>query len=273
MWNCAADSPNPDAAAVELENIPVANFRTALRQGGNVLAIHAMNAPVDNLSFLISAELTVEENVQPQTPPQVYLYNAPVALTGSVRVRARSFHAGQWSALNEAVFAVGPVAESLRISEIMYHPAETGDPNDPDAEYIELTNIGAETINLNFVGFTDGIEFAFPSFELPPAGYCLVVRDTAVFERRYGPNLPVAGQYSGALSNGGERIVLQDAGGRTIHDFEFSDSWYDATDGGGFSLTLRAPATVDPNALGNAGAWRPSASPDGSPGSADTPQP
>jgi hypothetical protein len=165
------------------------------------------------------------------------------------------------------------VAESLRISEIMYHPAETGNPDDPNAEYIELTNIGAETINLNFVSFTDGIEFTFRSFKLSPADCCLVVRDTVVFERRYGPNLPVAGQYSGALSNGGERIVLQDAGGRTIHDFEFSDDWYDATDGGGFSLTLREPATVDPNALGNAGAWRLSTSPGGSPGSADIPTP
>ena len=50
--------------------------------------------------------------------------------------------------MNEATFAVGPVAENLRISEIMYHPIETGSPDDPNAEFIELTNIGTETINL-----------------------------------------------------------------------------------------------------------------------------
>ena len=90
------------------------------------------------------------------------------------------------------------MAESLRISEIMYHPANTGNPNDPNTEYIELTNIGAEPINLNLVRFTNGIDFTFPSTELSPGGCCLVVKDTAAFEAKYGSALPVAGQYPAA---------------------------------------------------------------------------
>ena len=40
------------------------------------------------------------------------------------------------------MFAIGPVAENLRITEIMYHPEDTDDPNDPNEEFIELKNIG-----------------------------------------------------------------------------------------------------------------------------------
>ena len=142
--------------------------------------------------------------------------------------------------MNEAVFAVGPVAESVRISEIMYHPAESR-PQRSETEYIELTNIGSEAVNLNLVRFTDGIEFTFPSFSLPPAAYCLVVKDLAAFEATYGPGLPVAGQYAGSLDNAGEHVELRDAAGRTIHSFRYRDDWYDQTDGEGFSLTLTDP--------------------------------
>ncbi len=40
-------------------------------------------------------------------------------------------------------------------------------------------------------------------------------------------------------------------------------------DGGGFSLTLKDPKTTAPNRLNEAGAWRPSTSPGGSPGTGD----
>jgi len=146
----------------------------------------------------------------------------------------------------------------------MYHPT------DPNTEYIELTNVGPETINLNLVRFVDGIEFAFPSIDLSPGSYVLLVQDPVAFENRYGRGLPIAGQYTGNLSNAGERIVFQDAIGTTIHDFEFDDRWYDVTDGRGFSLTVRDPATSAPDSLGQEGAWRPSADTGGSPGFDDT---
>jgi len=50
-------------------------------------------------------------------------YTGPIVLTESTRVRARVLYS-TWSAVHDAVFAVGPVAEGLRISEIMYQLAE-----------------------------------------------------------------------------------------------------------------------------------------------------
>ena len=100
------------------------------------------------------------------------------------------------------------------ISEIMYHPLDTGNPDDPNTEYIELTNIADQSINLNMVRFTKGIDYTFPSFDLPAGGYCLVVKDLAAFQAKYGSKLPVVGQYTGSLDNAGEACGAGRCGGR-----------------------------------------------------------
>jgi hypothetical protein len=167
------------------------------------------------------------------------------------------------------VYAVGPVAEGLRVSEIMYHPLETGNSNDPNTEFIELVNIANQGINLNLVQFTRGIEFTFPSLDLPAGGYCLVVKDMAAFQTRYGTKLPVVGQYVGSLDNAGERIELVDATGQTIQSFTYADDWFKNTDGLGFSLTVKEPETTGVDSLDDKNAWCPSVSVGGSPGAKD----
>jgi len=150
----------------------------------------------------------------------------------------------------------------------MYHP------DDPNAEFIELKNIGAGSLNLNLVRFVDGIDFAFPSVELPAGEHVLVVRDTDAFVAYYGAGYRMAGEYLGSLNNAGERIELKDAAGRTILNFEYADGWYDVTDGMGFSLTIREPAGADPDLWDGKSGWRPSAAVGGSPGfddASDTP--
>jgi len=104
---------------------------------------------------------------------------------------------------------------------------------------------------------------------LPPGGYCLLVKDAAAFETRYGGELPVVGEYAGSLNNAGERIELLDAAGGVIQSFEYEDDWFDLTDGSGFSLTLRELQA--PN-LNSGSAWRPSAYAGGSPGEDDSGQ-
>ncbi len=201
--------------------------------------------------------------------PGAIRYTGPVTLTQSCHVKARARLGTDWSAAHEAIFVVGPVAEGLRISEIMYHPASQGDPNDPNTEYIELTNIGTETINLSLVRFTKGIDFTFPSIELAPGGCCLVVKHAAAFQARYGSGLPVAGQYSGSLANDGEKIEIVDALGRTLQVFMYDDAWYSATDGGGYSLTILDAANPDLLTWSQADAWQASTGLGGSPGVLD----
>jgi len=270
-WNSSASGEHPDAAAAAFEEIDISDHANALSYGSNVLAIQGLNTSAGDDDFLISCELVAHELSQGDVSPTAILYKTPMRLTGSAVVKARTL-AGKWSAVNAVTFAVGPVAQSLRISEIMYHPADTGDPNDPNTEYIELTNIGAQSINLNLVRFTNGIDFSFPTVDLAPGEYILVVKDMQAFEAKYGTGLPIAGQYTGSLSNAGERIELRDAAGQIIESFEYRDNWYDLTDGPGFSLTVKDPDHSDPNALSGKSLWRPSAQAGGSPGFSDAGQ-
>ncbi|UCE47167.1 MAG: CotH kinase family protein, partial [Phycisphaerales bacterium] len=170
--------------------------------------------------------------------------STPITLTKTIHVKARVLDGSTWSALNEAIFAVGPVVENLRVTEIMYNPRDTNDLNDPNEEYIELTNIGLTPLNLNLVRFTEGIHFTFPDVQLLAGGHIVVVKNRSAFEAQYGTSAIIAGEYEesgSSLANNGERIKLQDAIGRTILDFEYEDGWYPITDGGGFSLTMIEP--------------------------------
>ncbi len=266
IWTSAANAQNSDLNAVAFEQIDVSAHLGALRVGPNLLAVQAMNDLPTSSDLLFSATLGSAQVAADGTPgkvsPRAIQYAGPLTLSRSTPVAARSVRGTSWSALNEAVFGVGPVAESLRVSELMYHPA------DLNAEYVELTNIGSQTVNLNLVAFTDGIQFTFPSVGLEPGACVLVAEDLAAFEAAYGAGLPVVGPYSGKLSNAGERIELRDATGAVIQSFTYRDDWYRITDGQGFSLTVKDPAGSD--SLDAKDAWRPSARAGGSPGFDDS---
>jgi len=161
----------------------------------------------------------------------------------SRHIKARAKVDQTWSPISEATFAVGPVKESIRITEIMYHPKDTGDSNDPNEEFIELKNISGTAVNLNLVKFVNGVDFAFGDLEVPGGGHVLVVKDRDAFDAQYpGFSGLIAGEYVGSLNNTGERIELLDAVGQSIVDFRYSDGWRSLTDGQGFSLTI-----IDPN--------------------------
>ncbi len=194
-------------------------------------------------------------------------YTKAVTLNHSTYLKARVLSGTTWSALAEAVFAIGQVKENLRITEIMYHPQ---DANDPSKEFIELMNIGPQALNLNLVQFTEGIQFTFPDIELPPDAFVVVVKDLVAFQTQYGTGINVAGQYTGGLENAGERIRLADALCQTILDFKYSDGWRDITDGNGFSLTIINPADPNINHWGKKDYWRASVYWGGSPGEEDS---
>ena len=190
----------------------------------------------------------------------------PFTLNDTKHIKARVKDGSNWSALNEAIFAVDPAVENLRITEIMYNV------NDPNHEFIELKNIGGSALNLNLVKFTDGIGFTFPSLALPAGGYCVVVRNQASFTAKY-PSVPggkIAGEFTGAINNAGERIELVDALGTTILNFRFKDGWYPITDGDDFSLNIIDPSNPDPNSWEYAEYWQPSSVAGGTPGDIDT---
>jgi len=262
-WNSRASASHSDSAAVLQESIDISNHLDNLQQGENILAIHGMNSSTTSGDFFISAELLASGG-ETDDSGGIMEYTGPITLPHSVHVKARVLSGNTWSALNEAVYAIGPVAENLRITEIMYNPP------DQNEEFIELQNIGAEPINLNLVSFTNGIDFTFGAIELVAGEYVVVVKNKKVFNATYGTNINIAAEYSGSLNNAGERIELQDAIGNTIQNFRYRDGWRSITDGEGFSLTIIDASNPDPNSWDEKDSWHPSVYAGGSPGYDDS---
>ncbi|YCM45798.1 lamin tail domain-containing protein [Verrucomicrobiaceae bacterium 227] len=192
-----------------------------------------------------------------------------VLIDDTKTVRARSFDGSEWSALNQVTFnaAVPASSDNLVISEICYNPAGSFE----ELEFIELMNIGSESISLAGVVFNGGIDFAFPDdVILAPGERLLVVADLEVFEAAFGEGHPVAGSYTGQLSNSGENLLLTAANGYPIQSFRYGDSapWPLPADGWGYSLSLIAPQSNPEH--GAAESWRSSVGLGGSPGQSDS---
>ena len=102
---------------------------------------------------------------------------------------------------------------------------------------------------------------------LAPGERLVVVRNQAAFQARYGAGCRIVGEYSGALGNNGDKLILYNASGGPILDFKYQPDWLPLTDGQGFSLAL-----IDPGAPASswsaAASWRLSPY-GGSPGQAD----
>jgi len=272
-WDSSASGSHE--ASASWDSYDISDHIGELQAGSNILAIHGLNYSATSSDFLICAELEAESGgtggEEPNVSPSAIEYAGLVSLNRSTHVKSRVLSdSNEWSALNEAVYALPEVVNSVRITELMYNPMDTGKPNDEDTEYLELKNISGSSINLNLVKFDDGIDFTFGPVELAAGGHVLVVKDTTAFEAKHGTGHNIAGDYTGSLNNGGERIRLEDATGTTILDFDYGDDWRAITDGDGYSLTIINPANPDVNSWGEKDSWRASAYINGSPGTDDS---
>ena len=192
-------------------------------------------------------------------------YTRPPVFNESALLRARILSGGEWSAMNEATFLAGDLAETsnLTVSELMYNPPGSSE----ELEFIELVNLSdTDTIELGGALFTEGLQFSFPiNTRLAPGDHLLLVSDEEAFVSHYGPGLPVAGQYDGLLDNSGEQLVIENANGNVILNFTYDDSaeWPSGSDGEGYSLVSRHPE------LNDALSWRNSDELMGNPGESD----
>jgi hypothetical protein len=278
---------------VEGENVIAVQVHNMSRTGSSdcFVNIRLLGKPTDPCSFIrdvLDREGRYEINAVWESEELTEFNNSirvpsgVVEAGGTYRVRCRmKDDTGRWSHWSGPVqllageSTTGNVLSDLRITELMYNPSDANMDNGEPAvdndsfEFIELQNIGANTIDLSLVSFTDGIDFTFEDFELSAGEYVVIVQDCDAFESRYGSVVNIAGEYAGRLNNGGERIRLEDAIGRIILDFSYEDDWYDITDGDGFSLTIVDTTNPDPNSWGVKDSWRASEYPGGSPGTDD----
>jgi hypothetical protein len=177
-------------------------------------------------------------------------------------------------------------AATIVINEIMYHPAPAT-PEDKRREWIELHNAGTNAVDLSGWRFADGVEYTFPaSTVLQPGAYVVVAANRLAFQTEFPAVANVLGDWTGQLSNTGEKIELIDTLGETVTSVRYADAgdwavrqrvpdptrgqpswdWLALHDGQGPSLELINPTL--PNGAGQN--WLPSQITGGTPGAANS---
>jgi len=207
---------------------------------------------------------------------QTFHWQATVPVSpGAHSLRFEAIGFGGETIGSDSVWVTSTVAERplhdyLRVSEVMYNPADDG-----DREFIELHNRGPVALDLADVRLVEGVTFSFAAgavHSLPPGARVLVVRDLQEFAARYSTNgLLIAGEYEGSLSNGGEDLAVLGEYGEELISFEYDDGrgWPLAADGAGHSLVLSVMDGQESGVLDYGGNWRASAFIGGSPARVD----
>jgi hypothetical protein len=287
--------------AYDFESFDISAFANLLQRGQNVLAIHGINTSTGSTDFLILPELVAESlDEQPANLPIYFTtdgtdprlaggginlaasrYLAPITIDAETTIKARTLQGSIWSGIETRTYLLDVVpadASNLRIDEVHFNPAVADpaagelDVDNDEFEFIELVNIGEQSINLDNVRFievdvngsAEGVEFSFPLQSLAPGERLVVVENQVAFVSRYGNDIRVAGQYTGRLADGGERIMLLAADGSVIQSFKYDDdvNWPALPDGLGASLQVNS----HDGDYSSANNWRASAVAGGTPG-------
>ncbi|HEU0010517.1 MAG TPA: lamin tail domain-containing protein, partial [Verrucomicrobiae bacterium] len=176
---------------------------------------------------------------------------AQADLVYRVRVRHKD-NTGRWSRWSLPIeFRPGPrdltsvLRTNLVFNELMYNPPGDGAIDGDEFEYIELKNIGAVSLDLSGLLFTDGVEFSFTNgTQLAPGALFLLARNTNAFAARY-PGVVVNGVYTGKLNNDGETVTISHQTAGEIITITYTDRAPSPVtpDGFGFSLVRGADGT------------------------------
>ncbi len=262
-WNQSASRDGRDSTAINFREFPATVQPGQLREGRNMLAIHAFNDEITSSDMLIDVRLEVGQSslFSGAVSKSAKVYAGPISINDSTTFKARSREANGWSALAEHTFYTGTEparAGNLAITAIHYHPAplteseeKAGFTKRSQFEFLEVTNIGIRIIDLTKVRFSEGIKFTFAdNLTLNPKQSMVIVSNKEAYSRRYGNELPIAGAFKNdsQLSNGGERLTILDALGKSILSFAYDDRspWPEKADGKGFALMLQAPFSTEP---------------------------
>src|SRR5436309_1904281 len=125
-------------------------------------------------------------------------------------------------------------APKLVITEIMYDPTSP-ESDDQQTEWVEIQNLGEQTINLQGYQITSGSKtrphdpkqrFVIRDAKIEPGKYLLIGVGSA---SAYAPfNLPHMGVYCDEshyawLTNGGDSVAIRDDKGKIIDEVVYSD--------------------------------------------------
>jgi len=264
-WNVTA-TQNHEAEA--WDTFDISNFVNSLTSGANLLAVHSLNISLGSSDFIMGTELIAGiSNNSGTISANAIEYTAPVKIAQTTQIKARIFDNVSWSAIHAAKFWVLAGLDNLRVTEIHYHPLDEGDAenNDSEYEFLELKNIGNETLDLSGMYFSRGLTYQFPNNTmLSPDSFIVLASNKIEFFIRYG--FLAFDEYEGQLDNSGETIALNTVAGDTLIKIHYHDKypWPNSADGDGYSIV---PRENDPYKDQNdAGNWMASGKIHGNPG-------
>ena len=244
-WNSTA-TDNHEATSYEVFSIN--NGADLLKEGENLLAIHALNVNLTSSDFIVNARLNAETEASfSGLAENVKQYTGSIQLKSSVHIKARAYNNNTWSALTEKVLSNSSDYDGVKITEIHYHPKPIVNNTTDDYEFLELKNTGNVNVYLGNAYFSKGIDYTFPEDASIKPGEFLVLADNFNdFYSKY--KFYPYDNYAGQLNNDGESIVLLSESGDTICKAKFNDGpdWPQSADGEGYSLvTVYANPNVD----------------------------
>lgn len=267
---------NLTADSLEFTRFDASDALEYLQPGRNVMFIQVMNDDIASEDFFFDMRIDLVTLVE-QPSPSVRDYTGPLTIDKNTRLFVRGYDSdrNEWTTAFRGDYIVA-APDDIKITELNYNPhaatAEeqalmpgvTGD----DFEFVEIKNVGTETVDLLGLQFDEGLTFDFGSQQLAPGEYGLVVRNSDAFELRYGTEHRVLGEFDGGLANAGETLSLGVPGIGSIMSFTYSDNdpWSQNADGGGATLELINEATP-PSLQSKPYNWRGSVQYGGSPGS------
>ncbi len=205
-----------------------------LSKAGGPLSAESINDLIDSAASIFGDALIREE----QTWSSVTKFEEEIVnmkIWTQARVAWLSKELGKVSNCNEAK------EYPLVISRIHYHPANIGSYLETELEYLEITNISEQEIDLTGLYF-DGYDIVYhfaPNATIKANSKLYLASNATVFYEFYG--LEAFGQYYKSLSNAGYNLRLLDAFGNVIDAVPYKDTlpWPIEADGEGFCLELR----------------------------------
>jgi hypothetical protein len=184
-------------------------------------------------------------------------YQVPITLTSQTLVQARVRNGTNWSGLAAATFYLPQDLTKLAVTEIMFNPPASGAVSGDEVEFLELKNMGTNTLALGTLAFTEGINLTFTNGTwLTPGQFFMLARNENAFKSRY-PNVTVNGIFTGKLDNGGETLRLSTPAGNEVLTLTYNDGapWPAGADGTGLSLQRPALSEFGGNPANWVAAW------------------
>lgn len=216
------------------------------------LALIGVNGTILDRVDIISQPADTSTGRNPSNPTSFIRFGLP----GAIATPGRN---------NSTTANVLALMNGLRVTEILFKP--------DNLEFVELQNIGATALDLSGVHFTKGITYTFGAASLAPGAFIVICKDRAAFQNQFGAGVPLAdGQFTGSLSNSGERLAFRPPApwDANILNFEYDADWYPAT-ASNRSLTINDPHATAPGDWDEKAAWSASSAALGTPGHSGPP--